>query len=146
MEKSGVFKLILAMCCFVFIAVSACFMQSAAFAEDISVLNPRADQSPIIANALAGRVKSLEGKTVWVNGSDANMNAGNEIMIMVARELAKAVPGIKVVYLTDRYGNAATDSVDSSIRIAKNPTDAHSFDIYKEAGVRPDAVVTGLGY
>ena len=146
MRKSGVLKLILAMSCFIFVAVFACFVQSTAFAEDISVLNPRADQSPIIANALAGRVKSLEGKTVWVNGSDANMNAGNEIMIMVARELAQAVPGIKVVYLSDRYGNATSDTVVPGIRIAKNPTDAHSFDVYKEAGVRPDAVVTGLGY
>jgi hypothetical protein len=64
---------------------------------------------PIDAKALAPRLASLEGKTVYVNGSDANMNAGNEIMIMIARELATTVPGIKVVYLRDRYGTNTAD-------------------------------------
>ncbi len=111
-----------------------------------AVLNPRADLPPIDAKALAPRLASLEGKTVYVNGSDANMNAGLEIMLMVARGLAQTVPGIKVVYLSDRYGNATADSVVPSVRIAKNPTDAHHFDIFKEAGQNANAVVTGLGY
>ena len=114
--------------------------------EQHAVLNPRADLPPITANALAPRLASLEGKTVYVNGSDANMNAGLEIMLMISRELAQNVPGIKVVYLSDRYGDATADSVVSSVRIAKNPTDAHHFDIFKEAEQKADAVVTGLGY
>ena len=114
--------------------------------EQYAVLNPRADLPPIDAKALAPRLASLEGKTVYVNGSDANMNAGLEIMLMVARGLAQTVPGIKVVYLSDRYGDATADSVVPSVRIAKNPTDAHHFDIFKEAEKGADAVVTGLGY
>ena len=114
--------------------------------EQYAVLNPRADLPPIDAKALAPRLASLEGKTVYVNGSDANMNAGLEIMLMVARGLAQTVPGIKVVYLSDRYGDATADSVVPSVRIAKNPTDAHHFDIFKEAEKGAHAVVTGLGY
>ena len=110
------------------------------------VLNPRADLPPIDAKALAPRLASLEGKTVYVNGSDANMNAGLEIMLMIARGLAQKVPGIKVVYLSDRYGDATADSVVPAVRIARNPTDAHSRDIFKEAEKGADAVVTGLGY
>jgi hypothetical protein len=117
-----------------------------AVAEKYAVLNPRADLPPIDAKALAPRLASLEGKTVYVNGSDANMNAGLEIMLMVARGLAQTVPGIKVVYLSDRYGDATADSVVPSVRIAKNPTDAHHFDIFKEAEKGANAVVTGLGY
>ena len=117
-----------------------------AVAEKYAVLNPRADLPPIDAKALAPRLASLEGKTVYVNGSDANMNAGLEIMLMVARGLAQTVPGIKVVYLSDRYGDATADSVVPSVRIAKNPTDAHHFDIFKEAEQKANAVVTGLGY
>ena len=120
--------------------------QAAAKPEQYAVLNPRADLPPIDAKALAPRLASLEGKTVYVNGSDANMNAGLEIMLMVARGLAQTVPGIKVVYLSDRYGDATADSVVPSVRIAKNPTDAHHFDIFKEAEKGAHAVVTGLGY
>jgi hypothetical protein len=114
--------------------------------EKYAVLNPRADLPPIDAKALAPRLASLEGKTVYVNGSDANMNAGLEIMLLIARGLAKAVPGIKVVYLSDRYGDAKVDSVVPSIQIVRNPTDAHSRDIFKDAQGKADAVVTGLGY
>ena len=146
MKKSSVGTMIRMAGCLVLVAVFACLGQTPALAEEISVLNPRADLPPIDAKPLAPRLASLEGKTVYVNGSDANMNAGQEIMLMVARELAQSVPGIKVVYLSDRYGDATADSVVPSVRIAKNPTDAHHFDTFKEAEEKADAVVTGLGY
>ena len=114
--------------------------------EQYAVLNPRADLPPIDAKALAPRLASLDGKTVYVYGSDYVMNAGLEIMLMVARGLAQTVPNIKVVYLSDRYGDATADSVVPSVRIARNPTDAHHFDIFKEAEKGAHAVVTGLGY
>ena len=74
----------------------------ASVAEKYAVLNPRADLPPIDAKALAPRLATLEGKTVYVNGSDMVMNPGQEIMLMIARGLAKSVPGIKVVYMSDR--------------------------------------------
>jgi hypothetical protein len=114
-------------------------------AEKYAVLNPRADLPPIDAKALAPRLASLEGKTVYVHGAEGNMNAGLEIMLMIARGLAQKVPGIKVVYLSDRYGDATADSVVPAVRIVRNPTDAHSRNTAKEAE-KADAVVTGLGY
>jgi hypothetical protein len=117
-----------------------------AAAEEYTVLNPRADRPPIDARALVPRLASLEGKTLYVEGSDFQMNPGLEIMLMIARALAQNVPGIKVVYISDRYGDAATDSVVPSIRIAKFPVDAHTWDTFKEAEKGADAVVTGLGY
>lgn len=146
MKKLSVLTIGKTVGCLILIAVFACLGQAKALAEEISVLNPRADLPPIDAKALAPRLASLDGKTVYVNGSDANMNAGIEIMLMVARGLAQKVPGIKVVYLSDRYGDATADSEVPSVRIAKNPTDAHHFDIFKEAEQNADAVVTGLGY
>ena len=114
--------------------------------EQYAVLNPRADLPPIDAKALAPRLASLDGKTVYVYGSDYVMNAGLEIMLMVARGLAQAVPNAKVVYISDRYGDATADSAVSALRIAKYTTDAHHYDTFKEAEQRADAVVTGLGY
>lgn len=146
MMKSSGGKIIRTVGCLALIAVLTCLGQTTPWAEEIAVLNPRGNLPPITANALAPRLDSLEGKTVYVNGSDANMNAGLEIMLMVARELAQTVPGIKVVYLSDRYGDATADSVVPSIRIVRNGTDAHTHDIAKEAEEKADAVVTGLGY
>ena len=114
--------------------------------EQYAVLNPRADLPPIDAKALASRLNSLEGKTVYVYGSDYVMNPGLEIMLMIARGLAQAVPNIKVVYISDRYGDATADSVVPAVRIAKYTTDAHHYDTFKEAEKGADAVVTGLGY
>jgi hypothetical protein len=114
--------------------------------EQYAVLNPRADLPPIDAKALAPRLASLEGKTVYVNGSDMVMNPGQEIMLMIARGLAKSVPGIKVVYMSDRYGDATSDSVVPEVRIVKNQIDAHYYNTHKEAEKGADAVVTGLGY
>lgn len=127
-------------------AACACLVPASAFADEISVLNPRANLPPIQANPLAPRLSSLEGKTVYVNGSDANMNAGSEIMLMVARALAQAEPGMKVVYLSDRYGDAAVDPIVPSLQIVQNPTDSYHMDVSKEAEQKADAVVTGLGY
>lgn len=136
--------------CFAFTILAVCFglvkAGTSQATEQITVLNPRANLPAIKAVPLARRLTSLEGKTVYVNGSDANMNAGLEIMLMVARELAQNVPDVKVVYLSDRYGDVTADSVVPSVRIAKNPTDAHHLDIFKEAEQKADAVVTGLGY
>jgi len=146
MKKSRILTMVRAAKCLILVAFFAFLGQTKAFAEEISVLNPRADLPPIKANALSPRMDSLEGKTVYVNGSDANMNAGLEIMLMIARGLAQNIPGINVVYLSDRYGDATADSVVPSLLIAKNPTDAHHFDIFKEAEQKADAVVTGLGY
>jgi hypothetical protein len=67
-------------------------------------------------------------------------------MLMIARGLAQAAPNAKIVYISDRYGDAAVDSVVSSLRIAKYTTDAHHYDTFKEAEKGADAVVTGLGY
>ena len=53
---------------------------------------------PIDAKALAPRLATLQGKTVYVYGSDFVMSSGLEIMLMIARGLAQTVPGIKVVY------------------------------------------------
>jgi hypothetical protein len=117
-----------------------------AVAEKYAVLNPRADMPPIDAKALAPRLASLEGKTVYVYGSDYVMNPGLEIMLMIARGLAQAVPGINVVYISDRYGDATADSVVPAVRIAKYTTDAHHYNTFKEAEQKADAVVTGLGY
>jgi hypothetical protein len=115
-------------------------------AEKYAVLNPRADLPPIDAKALAARLATLEGKTVYVNGSDMVMNPGQEIMLMIARGLAKSVPGIKVVYMSDRYGDATADSVVPEVRIVKNQIDAHYYNTHKEAEKGANAVVTGLGY
>ena len=117
-----------------------------AVAEKYAVLNPRADLPPIDAKALAPRLATLEGKTVYVNGSDMVMNPGQEIMLMIARGLAKSVPGIKVVYMSDRYGDATADSVVPEVRIVKNQIDAHYYNTHKDAEKGADAVVTGLGY
>ena len=115
-------------------------------AEKYAVLNPRADLPPIDAKALAPRLTSLEGKTVYVYGSDYVMNPGLEIMLMIARGLAQAVPNIKVVYISDRYGDATADSVVPEVRIVKNQIDAHYYNTHKDAEKGADAVVTGLGY
>jgi hypothetical protein len=120
--------------------------KAAAKPEQYAVLNPRADFPPIDAKALAPRLATLEGKTVYVYGSDYVMNPGLEIMLMIARGLAQAVPNIKVVYISDRYGDATADSVVPAVRIAKYTTDAHHYDTFKEAEKGADAVVTGLGY
>jgi hypothetical protein len=101
---------------------------------------------PINAKALAPRLASLEGKTVYVVGSDFQMNPGQEIMLMIARGLAQNVPGIKVVYISDRYGDTTADSVVPSIRIVNYPVDAHTWSTFKEAEQNANAVVTGLGY
>jgi hypothetical protein len=114
-------------------------------AEEYAVLNPRADRPPIDATALAPRLASLAGKTVYVYGSDFDLKPGMEFMIEVARGLAKAAPGIKVVYISDRYGNALADSVDPAIRIAKGRVDTENRETLKEAE-KADAVVTGLGF
>jgi hypothetical protein len=114
-------------------------------AEEYAVLNPRADRPPIEASALAPRLASLAGKTVYVYGSDFDLKPGLELMIEVARGLAKAAPGIKVVYISDRYGNTAADSVDPTIRIAKGRVDTENREVLKEAE-KADAVVTGLGF
>ena len=114
--------------------------------EHYAVLNPRADLPPIEAKALAPRLASLEGKTVYVYGSDYVMSPGLEVMLMIARGLAQAAPNAKIVYISDRYGDAAVDSVVPSLRIAKYTTDAHHYDTFKEAEKGADAVVTGLGY
>jgi hypothetical protein len=114
-------------------------------AEKYTVLNPRADRPAIDAKALAPRLASLEGKTVYVYGLDYVMNAGSEIMIMVARGLAQTVPGIKVVYVSDRYGDATADAVVPALRIAKNRVDTDNYNTFKEAE-KADAVVTGLGF
>jgi hypothetical protein len=82
---------------------------------------------------------------VYVYGSDFVMNPGLEIMLMVARGLAQAVPDIKIVYVSDRYGDATADAVVPAVRIAKNSVDSHHYDTFKEAE-KADAVVTGLGY
>ena len=119
--------------------------KKAVTAEKYTVLNPRAELPPIDAKALAPRLASLEGKTVYVNGSDANMNAGLEIMLMIARGLAQTVPGIKVVYISDRYGDATADSVVPELRIAKGRVDTDNYNTFKEAE-KADAVVTGLGF
>jgi hypothetical protein len=115
-------------------------------AEKYAVLNPRGELPPIDAQALAPRLPSLEGKTVYVNGSDGAMNPGQEIMLMIARGLARTVPGIKVVYMSDRYGDATTDSVVPAIRIVKNRVDTDMYNTCKEAEQKADAVVTGLGF
>jgi hypothetical protein len=115
-------------------------------AEKYAVFNPRADMPPIDAKALAPRLATLEGKTVYVYGSDYVMNSGLEIMLMIARGLAQAAPNIKVVYISDRYGDATADSVVPAVRIAKYTTDAHHYNTFKEAEQNADAVVTGLGY
>ena len=120
--------------------------KAAAKPEQNAVLNPRADHPPIDAKALAPRLASLEGKTVYVYGSDYVMSPGLEVMLMIARGLAQAAPNAKIVYISDRYGDAAVDSVVSSLRIAKYTTDAHHYDTFKEAEKGADAVVTGLGY
>lgn len=120
--------------------------KAGAAVEKYAVLNPRADLPPIDAKALAPRLASLEGKTVYVNGSDMVMNPGQEIMLMIARGLAKSVPGIKVVYMSDRYGDATADSVVPEVRIVKNQIDAHYYSTHKEAEKGAHAVVTGLGY
>ena len=114
--------------------------------EKYAVLNPRADLPPIDAKALAPRLTSLKGKTVYVNGSDSKLNPGQEIMMMIARGLAKSVPGVKVVYMSDRYGDATTDSVVPAVRIVKNRVDTDMFNTLKEAEQKADAVVTGLGF
>lgn len=114
--------------------------------EQYAVLNPRADLPPIDAKALSPRLASLDGKTVYVYGSDYVMNAGLEIMLMIARGLSQAVPNAKVVYISDRYGDTTVDSVVPALRIAKYTTDAHHYDTFKEAEQKADAVVTGLGY
>ena len=113
--------------------------------EKYAVLNPRADRPAIDAKALAPRLASLEGKTVYVYGLDYVMNTGDEIMIMVARGLAKAAPGIKVVYVSDRYGDATADTIVPEVRIAKNRVDTDNYNTFKEAE-KADAVVTGLGF
>jgi len=120
--------------------------KAAAKPEQYAVLNPRADVPPIDAKALAPRLASLEGKTVYVYGSDYVMNPGLEIMLMIARGLAQAAPNAKVVYISDRYDDATADSVVPAVRIAKYTTDAHHYDTFKEAEQKADAVVTGLGY
>ena len=146
MQKTKVLTLMKMTAFALFAVMFACLDSPSAFADEITVLNPRADLPPIMAHPLAPRLSSLEGKTVYINGSDANMNAGNEIMLMVARALAQAVPSMKVVYLSDRYGDVTNDTIVPSILIAKNPTDAHHLDTFKEAEQKADAVVTGLGY
>jgi hypothetical protein len=113
--------------------------------EKYAVLNPRADMPPIDAKALAPRLATLQGKTVYVYGLDFRMNPGDEIMLMIARGLAKAVPGIKVVYLSDRYADATTDTVVPVLRIAKEQVDTDNWKTFKEAE-KADAVVTGLGF
>jgi hypothetical protein len=117
-----------------------------AAAEKYTVLNPRADRPPIDAKALAPRLTSLAGKTVYVNGSDFDLKPGLEIMLEVARGLAKAAPGIKVAYISDRYGNVTVDSVDPTIRIARDRVDTEHRETFKEAEKQADAVVTGLGF
>ncbi len=146
MKKAVILTMIKETSLILLVVIFACLGRPSAFADEISVLNPRGDLPPILAHPLAPRLSSLEGKTVYVDGSDANMNAGNEIMLMVARALAQAVPTMKVVYLSDRYGDATKDSVVPSVLIVKNPTDAHHLDTSKEAEQKADAVVTGLGY
>jgi hypothetical protein len=113
--------------------------------EKYAVLNPRADMPPIDAKALAPRLSTLTGKTVYVYGLDFRMNPGDEIMLMVARGLAQAVPGIKVIYLSDQYGDATVDTVIPAVRIAKHPVETENWNTFKEAE-KADAVVTGLGF
>ncbi|MDA8126910.1 MAG: hypothetical protein M0009_17200 [Deltaproteobacteria bacterium] len=114
-------------------------------AEKYAVLNPRADRPAIEAKALAPRLTTLQGKTVYVYGSDFVMTSGLEVMLMVARGLAQTVPGVKVVYISDRYGDATADTVVPAIRIAKNRVDTDNWNTFKEAE-KADAVVTGLGF
>jgi hypothetical protein len=119
--------------------------KAAAKPEQYTVLNPRADLPPIDAKPLAPRLASLQGKTVYVYGSDFAMNPGLEIMVMIARGLAQSVPGIKVVYISDKYGDAKADTVDPGIRIAEQSLVTSFTDTLKEAE-KADAVVTGLGF
>ena len=114
-------------------------------AEKYTVLNPRAELPPIDAKALAPRLTTLQGKTVYVYGSDFVMSSGLEVMLMIARGLAQTVPGIKVVYISDRYGDATADSVVPELRIAKGRVDTDNYNTFKEAE-KADAVVTGLGF
>ena len=114
-------------------------------AEKYAVLNPRGDMPAIDAKALAPRLSTLTGKTVYVYGLDFRMNPGDEIMLMIARGLAKTVPGIKVVYLSDQYGDATADAVVPSVRIAKHRVETENWNTFKEAE-KADAVVTGLGF
>jgi hypothetical protein len=114
-------------------------------AEKYAVLNPRGDMPAIDAKALASRLNTLTGKTVYVYGLDFRMNPGDEIMLMVARGLAQAVPGIKVVYLSDQYGDATVDTVIPAVRIVKHPVETENWNTFKEAE-KADAVVTGLGF
>jgi len=114
-------------------------------AEKYTVLNPRAELPPIDAKALAPRLTTLQGKTVYVYGSDFVMSSGLEVMLMIARGLAQTVNGIKVVYISDRYGDATADSVVPELRIAKGRVDTDNYNTFKEAE-KADAVVTGLGF
>ena len=114
-------------------------------AEKYTVLNPRAELPPIDAKALAPRLTTLQGKTVYVYGSDFVMSSGLEVMLMIARGLAQTVNGIKVVYISDRYGDASADSVVPELRIAKGRVDTDNYNTFKEAE-KADAVVTGLGF
>lgn len=119
--------------------------KKAVAAEKYTVLNPRAELPPIEAKALAQRLTTLQGKTVYVYGSDFVMSSGLEVMLMIARGLAQTVPGIKVVYISDRYGDATADSVVPELRIAKGRVDTDNYNTFKDAE-KADAVVTGLGF
>ena len=119
--------------------------KKAVTAEKYTVLNPRAELPPIDAKALAPRLTTLQGKTVYVYGSDFVMSSGLEVMLMIARGLAQTVNGIKVVYISDRYGDATADSVVPELRIAKGRVDTDNYNTFKEAE-KADAVVTGLGF
>jgi hypothetical protein len=119
--------------------------KKAVAAEKYTVFNPRAELPPIDAKALAPRLTTLQGKTVYVYGSDFVMSSGLEVMLMIARGLAQTVPGIKVVYISDRYGDATADSVVPELRIAKGRVDTDNYNTFKDAE-KADAVVTGLGF
>jgi len=88
---------------------------------------PRADLPPIDAKALAPRLASLEGKTVYVNGSDANMNAGLEIMLMVARGSPRPYPA-------SRLSTSATGTV--------MPPQIRSFRRFGSPGIPPTPITS----
>ena len=94
-------------------------------------------RTPAMRDFISGVI--LYDETIWQNAAD-----GTPLVKLIAD--AGAVPGIKVVYMSDRYGDAATDSVVPAVRIIKNQIDAHYYNTNKEAEQKADAVVTGLGY